>query len=74
MLFFREYEVNGPADANMGTGATEVIQDGLLRAAGFFQCIGQHAEVGRVEFAAGKDSLVVRSLSGLGNLPDSPLV
>lgn len=61
MILFRQYQINGPASANVGPQATEVIQDGLLGATGLLQRVGQDGKLGDVEVPAG-ETFVVRCL------------
>ena len=46
----------------MGAWAAEVIEDGLLGAAGLFQRVGQDRKTGPVQLAAGEMALVVGCL------------
>jgi hypothetical protein len=59
MLLFRQGEINGPAAADVGSWAAEVVKDGLVGAGGFFQCIGQDSEAGEVQFTGWQEAFFV---------------
>jgi hypothetical protein len=63
MLLLGQNEVNGPAAANVGARAADVIEDSLFRAAGFFQRVSKHGETFDVKLAPGQDAVVIGSLS-----------
>src|SRR5262249_59856255 len=63
MLLFHQCEINGPAPADVRAWCAEVVEDGLLGAAGFFQGVGQNGEALRVKVAAGQEALLVGGLS-----------
>src|SRR4051794_21087093 len=55
-------QIQRPAPPDVGPRPAEVLEDGVVGAAGFLEGVGQDGEAGWVEVAAGENALVVGRL------------